>query len=62
MKRALESFMVVAIYAWIHHSIHLLTSIYTQAYFQKGLSFVVHGYWALETDRQVNRVYSSREV
>jgi hypothetical protein len=62
MKRALESFMVDSIYAWIHHSIHLLTSIYTQAYFKKGLSFVVHGYRALESDREVNTVYSSREV
>jgi len=54
--------MVDSIYVWIHHSIHPLTSTYTQAYFQNGLSFVVHGYWALETDRELNRVYSSREV
>lgn len=31
-------------------------STYKQSYFQNGWSFVVNGYWALETDRDVNSI------
>ena len=58
-----KSFSIEIISALILSNIHVWKELFTNtSTSKKGLSFVVHGYRAMETYYKVNRVYRDHEV